>query len=221
MQTELLNFYIDELYKNDLFSQKIIAESLGIWNDLSNDEKIFYESITKRDSEVNGLFDKKDFDKKHTYGEIRKSSVNTIYQSLKEITNLEDKTFYDLGSGNGKVILHLALISELRKIKGVEISPIRIAYSKHLMMRFLPEFLHEKVNFIQDDFYKLDISDGDIIFINDICLLSITPDIFKKMKKGSFLISSCEKIENYNPIVKIPLNVTWIEKTKDYHIFQK
>jgi SAM-dependent methyltransferase len=221
MQSELLNFYINELYKNGLFSQKIIAESLGIWNDFSDEEKLFYESITQRDADVNGFFSKKEFDEKHTYGEITKSAVNTIYQSLEKITDLKNKTFYDLGSGNGKIILHLALISELGKINGIEISPIRIAYSNHLMLKFLPEFLHTKVNFIQNDFFELDISDGDIFFINDICLHSMTPQIFDKMKSGSFLISSLKSIKEYTPVVEIPLNVTWTNRAVNYYIFKK
>lgn len=221
MQTELLEFYVESLYKNDLFSQKIIAETLGIWNNFSETEKSFYESITKRDALVNGLFSSKTFDEKYTYGEIRKSGVEKILNSLNQITDICEKSFYDLGSGNGKLVIHLGLISNFKKIVGVELSPIRIAYSKYLMDKYLPENLKDKVNFVEDNLLNVDVSSTDIIFINDICLKSMTPEIYKKMNKKSFLISSQESLENDKPISEISVSVTWTEKNRNWYIYKK
>lgn len=110
----------------------------------------------------------------YTYGEV-------LFYSFVQLLELTDpkagEVFYDLGSGGGKAVFIAGLVYDFSKACGIEklndLYQLSIATLSKLevLPALKTELPNKKINiqFLQDDFLKVDISDGDIIFINATC----------------------------------------------------
>lgn len=84
--------------------------------------------------------------------------------------------FYDLGSGDGRVVVAAALRGA--KAKGIELDRVRVMYSR-LWIRMLR--LGKKAKIIHGDFFKANISDATVVCVY---LLPRTQEkLQKKLKK--------------------------------------
>lgn len=204
---------INEIYSNNLFTIKSIAQHLNLWDSLSDDEKIKIEKITTADSLLNGhkddYYDKlNSFDYEDLgYGEITKSGADSIYNYIKNNIGIKnDDVFYDIGSGNGKLSLHFSLISNFKCVKGIEIDKYRYLYSLNIMKQ-VGEF--DNIYFINDDVLNIDISDANIILMNDTLFSQhLISGIIKKLKPGTHLIS-IEK-NDLEPKDELDVEVSWM-----------
>ena len=216
---------IKDVYSYDLMDMKDIAIELGIWDSLTEDNKEFYDRFSKSnvDEKIKDRFDKyienleiiKEDDDNLIYGEITKSGVDTLLKEIKKRKSItSDDVFYDIGSGNGKLPIHIALISEFSKVKGIEISDIRYMYSNHILKNTVGSI--DNIEFINDDVRNIDISDATVIFINDVLFSEEDVEhIFEKAGKGTHIISFKKKS---NDIVN--LDVSWypLPSPFNYHI---
>ena len=192
---------IKDVYSYDLMDMKDIAIELGIWDSLTEDNKEFYDRFDKY---IENLEIIKEDDDNLIYGEITKSGVDTLLKEIKKRKSItSDDVFYDIGSGNGKLPIHIALISEFSKVKGIEISDIRYMYSNHILKNTVGSI--DNIEFINDDVRNIDISDATVIFINDVLFSEEDVEhIFEKAGKGTHIISFKKKS---NDIVN--LDVSW------------
>lgn len=180
----MLNKLIDKIYENKLINILDLCEYLNV--------------------EINPSSDKK-----FTYGELTKEGVEQLYSELINITNTKNKIFTDIGSGNGKLISHLSIISDFKEIKGIEISNVRLKYSK-LLKNQLPDKYKNKINLIEGDFTKMYI-ESDFIFLSDLCFKSDwVYDLSKYLKKETLIITTLY-IHGLSLIKKIRLDTTWSE----------
>ena len=214
-----------DVYSYDLMDMKDIAIELGIWNSLTEENKEFYDKFSKSnvDEKIKDRFDKyienleiiKESDDKLIYGEITKSGVDTLLKEIKKRKSITpDDIFYDIGSGNGKLPIHIALISEFSKVKGIEISDIRYMYSNHILKNTIDSL--DNIEFINDDVRNIDISDATVIFINDVLFSEEDVEhIFEKASKGTHIISFKNKSNDI-----INLDVSWypLPSPFNYHI---
>jgi SAM-dependent methyltransferase len=224
---------IKDVYTYDLMDMKDIAIELGIWDSLSEDKKEFYDKFSKSkvDEKVKDRFDRyvekvtnnnlesvdefKESDDNLIYGEITKSGVDTLLREIKKRKSItSDDVFYDIGSGNGKLPIHIALISEFSKVKGIEISDIRHMYSNHILKNTVSDI--DNIEFINDDVRNIDISDATVIFINDVLFSEEDVEhIFEKASKGTHIISFKKKSDDV-----LNLDVSWypLPSPFNYHI---
>jgi precorrin-6B methylase 2 len=216
---------IKDVYSYDLMDMKDIAIELGIWDSLTEENKEFYDNFSKSnvDEKIKDRFDKyienleiiKESDDKLIYGEITKAGVDTLLKEIKKRKSItSNDIFYDIGSGNGKLPIHIALISEFSKVKGIEISDIRYMYSNHILRNTLGSI--DNIEFINDDVRNIDISDGTVIFINDVLFSEEDVEhIFEKASKGTHIISFKKKSNDI-----INLDVSWypLPSPFNYHI---
>ena len=151
---------IEHIWSNNLFSQKSIALKLGIWDNLTYEEKSYYERITPYEARLNGKNFYVEFDEKLVYGEITKNGVFELNSYIKTSGGV----FYDIGSGNGKLLLQMAVISNFDRYVGIEIEKIRYLYSLDIK----DQIGIEQADFINDDVFNVDISDARFVFMNDI-----------------------------------------------------
>jgi len=211
---ELLNsIKVEEIYKFDLMSEIDILKDLDLWDSTSSDEKMKYESWYNKLSKIKDENEIDSEDEKLVYGEITKKGVQDLAKEIKEFSGV----FYDLGSGNGKLLLHLSLISNFNKYLGVEISPVRCQYAlkiKNLIKK-------NNVDFINDDFSNVNYSDANFIFCNDVMMSSDIRDmLIEKIPIGCYYISFYKSQNEF--IKKISLNVSWLENQKvDYNLYRK
>lgn len=184
------NYKLDQLYQNNLFSIKSICELLGVWDNYTPEQKFQLENFTKRDSDINKHFDFKGYyNNNYTYGEVIRSGVEVIIEKINKYKKPNEKDiFIDIGSGSGKLVMHLSIKSDIKTLVGVEIVPQRNRYSKWIKEKILAD---KSIFFIEKDIRDFDISIASIIFMNNICFDSELNDyIYNKAREGCHLISA-------------------------------
>lgn len=225
---EFLNsIKIEEIYSFKLMSLKEICDFLEIWNNLSQDEKNLYQkiddipSIIKNSSNDRTTEDDfwEKFENYYVYGEIKKEGVQKLSEFLKEFSG----NFYDIGSGNGKLLLHLSLISNFDSYTGIEISMPRHLYAKSIQSSISISNdittngylnLEQKVKFICDDVMNVDLSKADVVFYNDVTFPdNFRNDLREKIPSGCYYISAHLNEEEY--LETIYLSVTWFDYEKN------
>ena len=205
----LTSIKISEIYSNNLQQLSDISNRLNLSGDDIEIEKYKYQEfknqIKSNNIDIDNLFDS------NVYGEISMNGVYKLNNELEEVCG----TFYDIGSGNGKLILQMSLISNFDKYVGVEISKIR-----HLYALEINKYLSLDVTFINDDVLNVDLSDAGFVFINDIMFDDkLTNSIVDKIPVGCYFTSV---YDNSHKFVKtIYLSVSWMSQEIPFNIYLK
>ena len=192
---------IEEVYRFDLMSESDILKYLGKWDNLTNEQQSEY------------LRESTDLPDNLVYGEITKKGVKELSNYLNNYKGV----FYDIGCGNGRLLLHLSLISNFDKYVGVEISKTRIDYA----IEINKTLNQERVIFICDDILNVDISDANFIFMDDIMFSDDLRNlILEKIPKDCYYISCY--VTNDEVIETIFLDVSWFDfKKMSFFIYKK
>jgi hypothetical protein len=217
---------IEEIYRYKLNSLVDISKYLDTWDNLSEDEKSEIKILDKP------LFEKKyshlskqellerskddsfweEYNDKFVYGEISKEGVNKLSNYLKRYSG----NFYDIGSGNGKLLLHVSLLTNFEKYVGVEIVELRHKYALKIN-----EKIGQNVTFICDDVLNLDISDANFIFLDDLMFpRDLRTKILKKIPHNCLYISVWKNDED-EIIENLKIAVNWLEKEMDFYLYKK
>ncbi len=107
---------------------------------------------------------------------------------------LKKKVFYELGSGDGRIVLEAAKIGALAF--GIEQSWIRVLYS-----RWKAHQLKLNARFIHGDIFKQNFSPANIIFIYLLHqgVDKLEEKLKKELKKGSIIITQTYHFKNLKP----------------------
>jgi len=109
-----------------------------------------------------GVFEKE----MHSYhGEILRDSADLLIEMFSKVLN-KNAVFYDLGCGQGKLIMHMALKTKMKKIVGIEMSKER--YEKALEVASDIEFPFTQPSIINQDFRDTDLSDATIVYFDNV-----------------------------------------------------
>jgi tRNA G46 methylase TrmB len=206
----LTSIKISEIYSNNLIQLNEISDRLNLSGNDIDIEKYKYQEFKKLIKSstletIDNLFDTS------VYGEVSINGVYKLNNELEEVCG----TFYDIGSGNGKLILQMSLISNFDKYVGVEISKIR-----HLYALEISKSLSSDVIFINDDVLNVNLSDAGFVFINDIMFDNkLTKSIVDKIPVGCYFTSV---YDNSHKFVKtIYLSVSWMSQEIPFNIYLK
>lgn len=214
MNQLILDNQIDTIYRESFFSLKMICQHLKIWDSYSDEEKFNIETLTRRDSLINGHFKyKKDYNDLLVYGELSKLGVSTLYSHIKnnkEVTNKD--VFIDVGSGLGKLILHLGIISDFKTLVGVEYSDIRYKYSKHLQEKV--GLIDKGIFLFNKDVVDFDLSISTVVFCNNVTWSNdFCESIWERIPKGCHYITY-KPVSNFIHQEIIELQTTWMVPKK-------
>ena len=211
MIMDILNsIKISEIYSNNLIQLNEISDRLNLSGNDIETEKYKYQEFKNliKSSTVeiiDNLFDIS------VYGEVSINGVYKLNNELEEVCG----TFYDIGSGNGKLILQMSLISNFDKYVGVEISKIR-----HLYALEINKSLSLDVTFINDDVLNVDLSDAGFVFINDIMFDNkLIKSIVDKIPVGCYFTSVYDN--SYKFVKTIYLSVSWMSQEIPFNIYLK
>ncbi len=136
------------------------------------------------------------------YGEV---TFIAFYNILSKVDPKPHEIFYDLGTGSGKPVLAAASFYNISKAYGIELleglfNKANVIKEKAHDIAKLKSINLSTIEFIKDNFLSLDISNGDIIFINATCLSYPTweklMEKLLKLKAGSRVIVTTKKIQN-------------------------
>lgn len=220
-----VNYKLDTLYKNNLFSIKSICEHLNIWDNYNNEQKFNLENLTKRDSVLNKNFEYKGkYNKNLTYGEITRNGVEQIIEKIhrhKKTISTSD-VFVDVGSGCGKLLIHTSLRLNLKTYVGVEIVEARVKYAKHILEQFSPLEDNKKIFFINKDINDFDLSIANIVFIDNVTFSNrLCRQIYDKLPSGCHFIThkpfdQCKYLKE-----SFAVDVSWSKSPYAFHYYIK
>jgi SAM-dependent methyltransferase len=217
---------IKSLYSFNLFEIDDIANNYDYWQYLTQEEIDEYNRVKgrKREETLKYLETEKAWDYisqlkdlKTTYGELKKVGVDSLYNFIKTKIDINEKSvFYDIGSGNGKIVLHLSLISNFGKYVGVEIDKVRYLYSKFIQNQVNS---NDNIQFINDDIRNIDFSDATFVFVNDLLFdESDVEYIVSQLKPGTHLVSIADN--QLTPDDVVELEPTWEESTLPFKYYK-
>ena len=138
--------------------------------------------------------------------------VPTKMEAIRKILRLagvkKGKKFYELGSGDGRVVVAAAKLGATSH--GIEQSLLRILYSKYKAINI------KRAKFIHDNIFRKDYSDADIIYIYLLMkgVVKLETKLKKELKKGSIVITQTYHFKNWKPFRKIDLSEA-IDFSKD------
>ncbi len=116
------------------------------------------------------------------------------------------KIFYDLGSGDGRIVVAAAL----RKAKayGVEISTSRVIYSR-LWLYILR--LNDRAKIIKKDLFSVNLSDADVVcmYLLQRTNNKLKDKLEKELKKGTRVISVSFSFPGWKPKIVDPLGTKY------------
>lgn len=127
--------------------------------------------------------------------------VPTKMEAIRKILKLagvkKGKKFYELGSGDGRVVIEAAKLGA--QSYGVEQSLLRVIYSK--------QKANKNAHFYHANIFSKRYSDADFIYIYLLLrgVNKLEQKLKKELKKGSIVITQTYHFKNWKPFKKINL----------------
>jgi predicted RNA methylase len=114
----------------------------------------------------------------------------------------KNDTVYDLGSGDGTLVLTAAKEFGAKAV-GIEIDPFRVLISR-LTVLFSGQSKNVKI--VRKNFFSADISQATVVFMYLVpkALAKLKPKLLKELKQGTKIVTFVYKIDL--PILKQDLN---------------
>ena len=122
-----------------------------------------------------------------------------IRNALK-LANLQpEETLYDLGAGDGRVLL-IAARDFGAKAVGIEVGPIQCAL---VWLRSTASGLGSRIRIQWSDFYKANLREADVVFVYATSreVMKLAPHLKVQMKKGARLASISADFTEWEPSI--------------------
>ena len=120
-----------------------------------------------------------------------------IHHAL-ELANLQpNETLYDLGAGDGRVLL-IAARDFGAKAVGIEIGPIQCVL---IWLRTTGSGFGNQIQIRWGNFYKANLKDADVVFVYATSkeVMKLAPRLDTQMKKGARLVSISADFPDWEP----------------------
>jgi len=120
-----------------------------------------------------------------------------IRKALKLVNLQPDETLYDLGAGDGRVLLIAAREFNAKAI-GVEVGPVQCAL---IYLRVAASGFGNKIDIKWGNYLKTDLSQADVVFVYATSkeVMRLAPYLEKQMKPGSRLVSISADFSEWQP----------------------
>ena len=134
------------------------------------------------------------------YGEITYKGVEGLVNRFNKYFN-KDTIFYDLGSGLGKLIMHVALKYSIKKACGIEYSAERHQGAIDTQQLYCSHLTN--IKFINDSIVNVDIGDATVIYFDNTAMPSEgNEEILPLIPTGCLVISRKEFLTHPSIYVK-------------------
>jgi SAM-dependent methyltransferase len=120
-----------------------------------------------------------------------------IQKALKLANLLPDETLYDLGAGDGRVLLIAARDFGANAV-GLEIGPIQCAL---IWLRVTASGYGNRIQVKWANFYKADLEDADVVYVYATSreIKKLASHLEKQMKRGARLVSISADFPEWEP----------------------
>jgi ribosomal protein L11 methylase PrmA len=116
----------------------------------------------------------------------------------------KNDVLYDLGSGDGRIVVTAAKLYGTRGT-GVDIDPQRISEARENAKK---EGVTDKVTFIQGDLFEQKISDATVVtlYLLPSLNLKLRPKLWKELKPGTRIVSHAFDMGDWKPEQELDVN---------------
>jgi precorrin-6B methylase 2 len=122
-----------------------------------------------------------------------------IHHAL-QLANLQPgETLYDLGAGDGRVLLMAARDFKAKAV-GIEIGPMQCIL---IWLRITASGLGDQITIRWGNFYEENLKDADVVFVYATSkeIMKIAPLLAAQMKSGSRLVSISADVSDWEPVL--------------------
>ena len=150
------------------------------------------------------------------YGEITEMGMNMMINDLKKNNLFEDIHFLDLGSGNGRSVLHMGLMEEVITSTGIEVFESKSDYANTLLKSINYPY-GEKISLINEDWDEVkNYSKYNLVLLNNADTLNHPPfGVLKRLKRGTIILCVFDiknnKILNVEKLNGITSHYSWTD----------
>jgi hypothetical protein len=126
------------------------------------------------------------------------STPPTVIDEMLRLANLkQDDVLYDLGSGDGRIVIAAAQKYGVRGV-GIELDPQRIQEANENARR---AGVSDRVRFIQQDLFQADFSQATVvtIYLLPSINLKLRPKLLRELKPGTRVISHAFDMGKWRP----------------------
>jgi len=131
-----------------------------------------------------------------------------IQKALK-LANLQpNETLYDLGAGDGRVLLIAARDFDAKAV-GLEIGPIQCLL---IWLRIIANGFRKQIRVRWGNFYKASLRDADVVFVYATSkeVMKLAPHLEEQMKKGARLVSISADFSKWEPSIVVEHDLIFI-----------
>src|SRR5215203_1911904 len=131
-----------------------------------------------------------------------------IQKALKLVHLKPNETLYDLGAGDGRVLL-IAARDFGAKAVGLEIGPIQCAW---IWLRVTASGFGNQIKIRWENFYQADLKDADVVFVYATSkeIAKLASHLEKQMKNGSRLVSISADFPEWEPLIVDDHNLIFV-----------
>lgn len=136
---------------------------------------------------------------------------DNVIAAMLKLANLTRKdVLYDLGCGDGRIVVAAARDHDVRAV-GVEIDPLRIADAMEYAGDSRVEYL---VDFVEENIFTVDFSAATVVtlYLLDSVNLQLRPRLLQELRPGTRIISHAFGMGDWKPDVRLELGGTRILK---------
>lgn len=162
-----------------------------------------------------------------TYGEITDEGV---LQLIKELNPTKDDVFYDLGSGAGRMVITMHLISPVKKTLGIELASSRHEKAMQALKDIKKEIkVHPLriIDFKNEDLLKFPLHDATIIYTASTCfsdkfMEKLTKKLAQELPKGAKVLTLRQLAQDsaFNLKKQLQVPMTWSNNVTVY-VYEK
>ncbi len=137
------------------------------------------------------------------------STPDEVVAEMLRIANIgEDDVLYDLGCGDGRIVITAAKMYGCRGV-GIDINPERIRESRENAIK---AGVSDKVKFIQMDLFKAEIREASVVtlYLLSEINLRLRPKLFRELSPGARVVSHEFSMGKWEP------DATSSVRTEDY-----
>jgi len=122
-----------------------------------------------------------------------------IRKALQLVDLKSGETLYDLGAGDGRVLL-IAAKEFGAKVVGIEIGPVQCVL---IWLKIVGSGLRSRIQIKLKNFYRTDLRKADVVFIYGTSreVVKLTPYLKNQLKPGSRVVSISADFPEWEPTV--------------------
>ena len=123
--------------------------------------------------------------------------TEVVLEMLKMANVTKDDVVYDLGCGDGRIVITAAKMFGARGV-GIDIDPFRIRESNENAAK---AGVADRVKFIRGDLFQTDLSEASVValYLLPELNLRLRPKLFRELKPGTRIVSHDFKMGDWNP----------------------